>query len=90
MLSESSDEGEDEVTKEEEQTEEDLDYESNSSYQILVVGQEVTTLVPIDEEDEVRCIISHSFLMVNNASFQSTSVPEECQGHSSPRRSRGS
>jgi len=41
------------VTKEEEPTEEDLEYESDSSYQVPIVGQEVTTLVPIDEEDEV-------------------------------------
>ena len=41
------------MTKEEEPTEEDLEYESDSSYQAPVVGQEVTTLVPIDEEDEV-------------------------------------
>ena len=50
---EDSDESEDEVTKEEEPTEEDLEYESDSSYQAPVVGQEVTTLVLIDEEDEV-------------------------------------
>ena len=41
------------MTKEEEPTEEDLEYESDSSYQVPIVGQEVTTLVPIDEEDEV-------------------------------------
>ena len=40
------------MTKEEEPTE-DLEYESDSSYQVPVIGQEVTTLVPIDEEDEV-------------------------------------
>jgi len=51
-LSEDSEESEDEVTKEEEPTE-DLEYESDSSYQVPVIGQEVTTLVPIDEEDEV-------------------------------------
>jgi len=52
-LLEDSEESEDEVTKEEEPTEEDLEYESDSSYQVLVIGREVTTLVPIDEEDEV-------------------------------------
>ena len=53
MLSEDSEEGEDEVTKVEEPTEEDLEYESDSSYQVPIVGREVTTLVLIDEEDEV-------------------------------------
>jgi len=55
-LSESSEEDEDEVTKEEEPTEEDLDYESDSSYQAPAIGREVTTLVPISEEDEVNLV----------------------------------
>jgi len=57
LLSESSgEEAEDEVTKEEAPSEEDLEYESNSSYQAPLVSQEVTTLVLIDEEDkEVSC-----------------------------------
>ena len=41
------------MTKEEEPSEEGLDYESDSSYCSPVIGQEVTTLVPIDEEGEV-------------------------------------
>ena len=39
--------------KEEEPAEESLEYESDSSYHAPPVGSEVTTLVPIKEEDEV-------------------------------------
>ena len=39
--------------KEEELTEESLEYESDSSYHAPPVGSEVTTLVLIEEEDEV-------------------------------------
>ena len=39
--------------KEEEPAEESLEYESNSSYHAPPVGSEVTSLVPIEEEDEV-------------------------------------
>ena len=39
--------------KEEEPAEESLEYESDSSYHAPLVGSEVTTLVPIEEEDEV-------------------------------------
>ena len=46
----SSEEGE---VKEEELAEESLEYESDSSYHAPPVGSEVTTLVPIEEEDEV-------------------------------------
>ena len=46
----SSEEGE---VKEEEPTEESLEYKSDSSYHAPPVGSEVTTLVPIEEEDEV-------------------------------------
>jgi len=65
-LSESFNEGEDEVTKEEELIEEDLEYESDSSYQAPPVGQ-VIVLVPIDEEeDEVCQMTSCSFLLVDH------------------------
>ena len=40
--------------KEEEPAEESLEYESDSSYHVPPVGSEVTTLVPIEEEDEVN------------------------------------
>ena len=46
----SSEEGE---VKEEEPAEDSLEYESDSSYHAPPVGSEVTTLVPIEEEDEV-------------------------------------
>ena len=46
----SSEEGE---VKEEEPVEDSLEYESDSSYHAPPVGSEVTTLVPIEEEDEV-------------------------------------
>ena len=49
-LASSSEEGE---VKEEEPAEESLEYESDSSYHVPAVGSEVTTLVPIVEEDEV-------------------------------------
>ena len=39
--------------KEEDPAEDSLEYESNSSYHAPPVGSEVTTLVPIEEEDEV-------------------------------------
>ena len=39
--------------KEEEPAEESLEYESDSSYHAPPVGSEVTTLVLIEEEDEV-------------------------------------
>ena len=39
--------------KEEEPAEESLEYKSDSSYHAPPVGSEVTTLVPIEEEDEV-------------------------------------
>ena len=39
--------------KEEEPAEESLEYESDSSYHAPPVGSEVTSLVPIEEEDEV-------------------------------------
>ena len=47
----SSEEGE---VKEEESAEESLEYESDSSYHAPPVGSEVTSLVPIEEEDEVH------------------------------------
>ena len=47
----SSSEGE---VKEEEPAEESLEYESDSSYHAPPVGSEVTSLVLIEEEDEVR------------------------------------
>ena len=46
----SSEEGE---VKEEEPAEDSLEYESDSSYHAPPVGSEVTTWVPIEEEDEV-------------------------------------
>ena len=46
----SSEEGQ---VKEEEPAEESLEYESDSSYHAPLVGSEVTTLVLIEEEDEV-------------------------------------
>ena len=46
----SSEEGE---VKEEEPAEESLEYKSDLSYHAPPVGSEVTTLVPIAEEDEV-------------------------------------
>ena len=49
-LASSSEEGE---VKEEEPAEDSLEYESDSSYHAPPVGSEVTTLVPIEEEDEV-------------------------------------
>ena len=49
-LASSLEEGE---VKEEEPAEESLEYESDSSYHAPPVGFEVTTLVPIEEEDEV-------------------------------------
>ena len=49
-LASSSEEGE---VKEEEPAEESLEYESDSSYHAPPVGSEVTTLVLIEEEDEV-------------------------------------
>ena len=49
-LASSSEEGE---VKEEEPIEESLEYESDSSYHMPPVGSEVTTLVLIEEEDEV-------------------------------------
>ena len=49
-LASSLEEGE---VKEEEPAEESLEYESDSSYHAPPVGSEVTTLVPIAEEDEV-------------------------------------
>ena len=49
-LASSLEEGE---VKEEEPAEESLEYESDSSYHAPPVGSEITTLVPIEEEDEV-------------------------------------
>ena len=49
-LASSSEEGE---VKEEEPIGESLEYESDSSYHTPPVGSEVTTLVLIEEEDEV-------------------------------------
>ena len=39
--------------KEEEPAEDSLEYKSDLSYHVPLVGSEVTTLVPIEEEDEV-------------------------------------
>ena len=39
--------------KEEEPAEDSLEYESDSSFHAPPVGSEITTLVPIEEEDEV-------------------------------------
>ena len=49
-LASSLEEGE---VKEEEPAEKSLEYKSDSSYHVPPVGSEVTTLVPIAEEDEV-------------------------------------
>ena len=49
-LASSSEEGE---VEEEEPAKDSLEYESDSSYHAPLVGSEVTTLVPIAEEDEV-------------------------------------
>ena len=46
----SSEEGE---VKDEEPVEDSLEYESDSSYHVPPVVSEITTLVPIEEEDEV-------------------------------------